>query len=92
MPKLLKELYWLNNDQEFFKPDGNKALEKATAAFCECEEILTKELAGENLQTFVQLINAADDMGANIELDGFVAGLRAGAHLALEFFGCTSND
>lgn len=86
MSKLLKELYWLNNDRDFFKSNKNAALDKAAAALNECEERLTDELLGENLNTFIKSINAAHEMMANIAVDNFITGMRVGSRLTLELF------
>ena len=89
MSKLLKEIYWLNNEEDFFTLDENVVLSKATAVFTESEEILTKELSGENLKTFFKSLNAVSEIDANISVDNFVTGMRVGSQLALELLGRT---
>ena len=87
MSKLLEEIYWLSNDREFFKHSRNKASNSALADFVECEKILTKELTGENLDTFIKSVNAVDAITANTAVDNFILGMRVGSQFALELFG-----
>ena len=62
----------------------NKVLNKATVTFSECEDILLKKLAGENLDIFIKAVNAADDMAVNLAIDNFSVGAKLSAKLMIE--------
>lgn len=50
------------------------------------EEYLTKELEGESLQKFLDLVNAWSVVNGESNLDSFITGFRLGAQFTLDTF------
>ena len=74
----LDELYYGN-----INPNENRSRkpllsEKAVLTFSEIESRLTKELNGENLKLFNNLVNASDEISATSGVENFKIGFRLG--------------
>ena len=52
--------------------------EKALKTFSDIESKLTKELIGENLKIFNELVNASDEISATSGVENFKIGFRIG--------------
>ena len=52
--------------------------EKALKTFSDIESKLTKELNGENLKLFNELVNASDELSATSGVENFKIGFRLG--------------
>ena len=74
----IEELYYGNinpNENRNRKP---LPYEKAVQTFSEIECKLTKELNGENLKLFNELVNASDEISATSGVENFKTGFRLG--------------
>ena len=74
----IEELYYGNinpNENRNRKP---LPYEKAVQTFSEIECKLTKELNGENLKLFNDLVNASDEISATSGIENFKIGFRLG--------------
>ncbi|MEE0409393.1 MAG: hypothetical protein UD759_01295 [Clostridia bacterium] len=74
----IEELYYGNinpNENRNRKP---LPYEKAVQTFSEIECKLTKELNGENLKLFNDLVNASDEISATSGVENFKIGFRLG--------------
>ena len=74
----LDELYYGNintNEKRNRKP---LSYEKAVRTFSDIESKLTKELNGENLKLFNDLVNASDEISATSGVENFKIGFRLG--------------
>ena len=72
----LDELYYGNinpNENRNRKP---LPYEKAVRTFSDIESKLTKELNGENLKLFNELVNASDEISATSGVENFKIGFR----------------
>ena len=72
----LDELYYGN-----INPNENRKslpYEKALKTFSDIESKLTKELNGENLKLFNELVNASDEISATSGVENFKIGFRLG--------------
>jgi len=81
---ILQEIYQLYNEENMCNKNRNRKLQRAVNTFCECEDILSKCLTGEELTTFNKLINAANDMDGHIAADNFINGMKIGAKFVFE--------
>ena len=74
----LDELYYGNinpNENRNRKPPS---YEKAVRTFSDIETKLSKELNGENLKLFNELVNASDEISATSGVENFKIGFRLG--------------
>ena len=74
----LDELYYGNinpNENRNRKP---LPYEKAVRTFSDIESKLSKELNGENLKLFNELVNASDEISATSGVENFKIGFRLG--------------
>lgn len=74
----IEELYYGN-----INPNENRNIkqlpyEKAVRTFSDIESKLTKELNGENLKLFNDLVNASDEISATSGVENFKIGFRLG--------------
>ena len=77
----LDELYYGNinpNENRNRKP---LPYEKAVKTFSEVESKLAKELNGENLKLFNELVNASDEISATNGVENFKIGFRLGVQM-----------
>ena len=60
--------------------------EKALKTFSDIESKLTKELNGENLKLFNDLVNASDEISATSGVENFKIGFRLGVMMMCDSF------
>ena len=74
----LDELYYGNINPNENRNRKKLPYEKALKTFSDIESKLTKELNGENLKLFNELINASDEISATSGVENFKIGFRLG--------------
>ena len=74
----LDELYYGNINPNENRNRRPLPYEKAVRTFSDIESKLTKELNGENLKLFNELINASDEISAASGVENFKIGFRLG--------------
>ena len=74
----LDELYYGNINPNENRNRRPLPYEKAVKTFSDIENKLTKELNGENLKLFNELINASDEISATSGVEYFKIGFRLG--------------
>ena len=74
----LDELYYGNINPHENRNRKKLPYEKALKTFSDIESKLTKELNGENLKLFNELINASDEISAASGVENFKIGFRLG--------------
>ena len=74
----LDELYYGNINPNENRNRKHLPYEKAVKTFSDIENKLTKELNGENLKLFNELVNASDEISATSSVENFKIGFRLG--------------
>ena len=74
----LDELYYGNINPNENRNRKHLPYEKAVKTFSDIESKLTKELNGENLKLFNDLVNASDEISATSGVENFKIGFRLG--------------
>jgi len=74
----LDELYYGNINPNENRNRKELPYEKAVRTFSDIENKLTKELNGENLKLFHELVNASDEISATSGVENFKIGFRLG--------------
>ena len=74
----LDELYYGNINPNENRNRKKLSYEKALKTFSDIESKLTKELNGENLKLFNELVNASDEISATSGVENFKTGFRLG--------------
>ena len=74
----LDELYYGNINPNENRNRKKLPYEKALKTFSDIESKLTKELNGENLKLFNELVNASDEISATSGIENFKIGFRLG--------------
>ena len=74
----LDELYFGNINPNENRNRRPLPYEKAVKTFSDIENKLSKELNGENLKLFNELINASDEISATSGVENFKIGFRLG--------------
>ena len=74
----LDELYYGNINPNENRNRKKLPYEKALKTFSDIESKLTKELNGENLKLFNELVNASDEISATSGVENFKIGFRLG--------------
>ena len=74
----LDELYYGNINPNEKRNRSPLPYEKAVKTFSDIENKLTKELNGENLKLFNELVNASDEISATSGVENFKIGFRLG--------------
>jgi hypothetical protein len=74
----LDELYYGNINPNENRNRKELPYEKAVRTFSDIESKLTKELNGENLKLFHELVNASDEISATSGVENFKIGFRLG--------------
>ena len=74
----LDELYYGNINPNENRNRKQLPYEKAVRTFSDIESKLTKELNGENLKLFNDLVNASDEISATSGVENFKIGFRLG--------------
>ena len=81
MASFIEELYYGNINPNTKQFNLSSRYAKAMKTFCENEKILTKELSGDNLNLFNDLINAYDEITATSDIENFKLGFRLGVQM-----------
>ena len=74
----IEELYYGNINPNENRNRRPLPYEKAVRTFSDIENKLTKELNGENLKLFNELVNASDEISATSSVENFKIGFRLG--------------
>ena len=74
----IEELYYGNINPNENRNKRPLPYEKAVKTFSDIENKLTKELNGENLKLFNELVNASDEISATSSAENFKTGFRLG--------------
>ena len=74
----IDELYYGNINPNENRNRKKLPYEKALKTFSDIESKLTKELNGENLKLFNELVNASDEISATSGVENFKIGFRLG--------------
>ena len=74
----IEELYYGNINPNEKRYKSHKPYDKAVKVFSDIESKLTKELNGENLKLFNELVNASDEISATSGVENFKVGFRLG--------------
>lgn len=69
----------INLNEKRYK--SHKPYDKAVKAFSDIENRLSKELNGENLKLFNELVNASDEISATSGVESFKIGFRLGVQM-----------
>ena len=77
----LDELYYGNINPNENRNRKKLPYEKALKTFSDIESKLTKELNGENLKLFNELVNASDEISAASGVENFKIGFRLGVKM-----------
>ena len=72
----LDELYYGNINPNENRNRKHLPYEKAVKTFSDIESKLKKELNGENLKLFNELVNASDEISATSSVENFKIGFR----------------
>lgn len=86
MSSFIEEFYYGNIDPQARSFEQNKAVQKCMQILTDSEDYLTKELDGESLKKFLDLINAWSIVNGESNLDSFITGFRLGAQFAFDTF------
>ena len=74
----IEELYYGNINPNENRKRKPLPYEKVVRTFSEIESKLSKELNGENLKLFNELVNASDEISATSGVENFKTGFRLG--------------
>ena len=74
----IEELYYGNINPNENRNRKQLPYEKAVKTFSDIENKLTKELNGENLKLFNELVNVSDEISATSGVENFKIGFRLG--------------
>lgn len=82
----IEELFYgnINPNEKKFTQDSKYAV--ALRKFCDSEQKLSKQLSGDNLKLFNDLINAYDEVTAYTSIENFKIGFILGVHLMADCF------
>ena len=87
----LDELYYGNINPNESRNRKKLLYEKALKTFSDIESKLTKELNGENLKLFNELVNAGDEISATSGVENFKIGFRLGVMMMSDSLFSDSN-
>ena len=87
----LDELYYGNINPNENRNRKKLTYEKALKTFSDIESKLTKELNGENLKRFNELVNASDEISATSGVENFKIGFRLGVMMMSDSLFSDSN-
>lgn len=86
MSGFIEEFYYGNIDPQARSFEKNKSVQRSMQILSDNEEYLTKELEGESLQKFLDLVNAWSLVNGESNLDSFITGFRLGARFTMDTF------
>lgn len=89
MSGFIEEFYYGNIDPQARSFEKNNAVQRSMQILSDNEEYLTKELEGESLQKFLDLVNAWSLVNGESNLDSFITGFRLGARFTMDTFVAT---
>ena len=82
----IEELYYGNINPNECRNRKPLPYEKAVRTFSDIENKLTKELNGENLKLFNELVNASDEISATSGVENFKIGFSLGVMMMCDSF------
>ena len=77
----IEELNYGNINPNEKRYKSHKTYDKAVKTFSDIENKLSKELNGENLKLFNELVNASDEISATSGVENFKIGFRLGVQM-----------
>lgn len=89
MSSFIEEFYYGNIDPQARSFEQNKAVQRSMQILSDNEKYLAKELEGESLQRFLDLVNAWSLVNGKSNLDSFITGFRLGAQFTMDTFVAT---
>ena len=87
----IEELYFGNINPNEKRFEKGTQFAKALERFCENESKLTETLTGENLELFIDMVNAADEITACTSVDNFKIGFVIGVRMMIDCFRVDEN-
>lgn len=86
MKNIISELFYGNIDPQTRGYQKGSYIQKQMTILTNAEEILTKNLSGNDKKTFLSYVNASNIVLGESELDSFIVGFRLGARFIYDTF------
>ena len=86
MKNIISELFFGNIDPQTRGYQKGSYIQKQMTILTNAEEILTKNLSGDDKKTFLSYANASNIVLGESELDSFIVGFRLGARFVYDTF------
>ena len=86
MKSFIEELYYGNIDPQNSGFEDDESVQRELQTIGECEDWLTKHLAGEEKKRFLDFADAWSAYNGDATLDGFITGFRLGARFVMDTF------
>lgn len=86
MKNIISELFYGNIDPQTRGYQKGSYIQKQMAILANAEEVLTKNLSGDDKKTFLSYANASNIVLGESELDSFIVGFRLGARFIYDSF------
>ena len=86
MANFIEELFYNNINPQVRMVRNGSNLQKQMEILANCEERLTRKLAGDDKKAFLAFVNAVGEVQAESQLDSFIIGFRLGARFTFDTF------
>ena len=86
MASFIEELFYNNINPQVRMVRNGSNLQKQMEILANCEERLTRKLAGDDKKAFLAFVNAVGEVQGESQLDSFIVGFRLGARFAFDTF------
>ena len=86
MANFIEELFYNNINPQARMIKNGSDLQKQMEILANCEERLTRKLAGDDKKAFLAFVNAVGEVQGESQLDSFIIGFRLGARFAFDTF------
>ena len=86
MANIIEELFYNNINPKARMVRNGSNLQKQMEILANCEERLTRKLAGDDKKAFLAFINAVGEVQGESQLDNFIVGFRLGARFTFDTF------
>ena len=86
MTSFIEELFYNNINPQVRMVRNGSNLQKQMEILANCEERLTRKLAGDDKKAFLAFVNAVGEVQGESQLDSFIVGFRLGARFAFDTF------
>lgn len=86
MKNIISELFYGNIDPQTRSYPKGSYIQKQMTILANAEEVLTKNLSGDEKKTFLSYANASNIVLGESELDSFIVGFRLGARFIYDTF------